>query len=145
MGYFTTANVNEWMPAADVVGSGTTPNTTTVDGWCLLVSSQIDVAREAAGFATPSIDANEVNLYKLRGSRETAYQVKAARGAATGEKISPLYLGWHREFEEMLSKQAAGTLTAASSEDVPWSFTRDADPTDMSDDRNPIFIRDYEP
>lgn len=145
MAYFTTSNINEWFPAADVVGSGTTPNTATVDGWCPLISSQIDVARAKAGLSTPSTNANEINVYKLRGAREGCYQVKAARGAATGEKISPLYLGWHKEFEEMLVQQAKGILTAVADEDLPDSYTRDADPSDPTDDRNPIFIRDYEP
>jgi hypothetical protein len=141
--YFTTSDINGWMPASDAVVSG---EQTKVDAWCLLICSAIDVARRKAGLTAPSTDADEINLYKLRGSREGAYQVKASRGAATGDKISPLYLGWHKEFEDMVLQQSQGKLVIPTGQTgEPWSWTRDADPSDMSDDRNPLFIRDYTP
>ena len=146
MPYCALADVQGWLSALTTIGAGTSPSDTVVTGWISDFSGKLDAALERGNAVLP-LSAGELLDLKLLVARKVAYEVQAAKANAEDTKLPALYLGWNKEWEDALLAIVEGkyAVETVESGDNPDSFTRDADPCDPTDSRNPIFVRDYEP
>lgn len=153
--YCTLADVQAWMPGNKQISNtvpvgppaGTHPNATQVTGWCNDVSSEVNVFLERF-VALPITNVDQLAFLKLRCARELAYQCMAVDARREQKGIPALYIQWHEDWKALLEALDGGTsvlISSATGKDVPWSATRDADPEDASDTRNPVFRKMEDP
>lgn len=145
--YCTIDEVRSILPGGTAIDDQTGfPTKETVLSILAGVTGRINVAFKKGGISLPLADTDAIADTNLREKQEVAYQVKVIQGAISGDKVEPLFKEWHEEFEAwLISIAETGYAGLTSSSDTPWSHTRDADETDPSDDRNPTFVKDYDP
>jgi len=145
--YFDIDDVRGCLPGGTSIDDQTGyPTKAIVEEEILGCEGRINVAFKQGGASLPITDPDVLADIKIYGKREVAYQVAVIRQAIADEKTVPEFRKWHDEFEAWRKEVALGKYAGlASSEDVPWSHTRDADTSDPSDDRNPVFVKDYVP
>jgi len=146
-GYCDIDDVRQWMPGGQSIDQQTgNPTAPTVIEWIDQVANQVNAAFKEGGASVPPGDVDVLGDLKLKCARELAYQVMTVRGAIGDDDTVPLFREWHEDFKKLLELIAAGEYGATTGDtDVPWSHTRDADTADPSDDRNPVFTKDYVP
>lgn len=140
MAYGTLTGVRGWLPKGQALDDSTQnpPSAAAVTIWLAQLSSLLDVVFGA------TTDPDQVAVRKFMSEREATYQVMAVRASSKSEKAEPLYLTWHEEWLALFPEGAISASWTAGS-DLPDSFTRDANPEDSADSRNPVFTKDYVP
>lgn len=120
------------------------PNSAHVATEVSAATAQVNVVFKSAGIPLPVADPDVLTMLAALCDREATYQVAVIRSAVKDSAKTAEYLKWHDEFLTFLKEvKKNGVAGLTSSLEVPWSFTRDADVTDPSDPRNPIFQREY--
>ncbi len=113
--YCTLDEVRGWLPSKHKIDDKSDPpRDDTVEDWITKFSGEIDSNFTLAGVAVPVTDDNLLKKLNIRLARELAYQVMAVRAAAKSEQVEPLYFGWHKEYEAMLTDIKDGELSPAT-------------------------------
>lgn len=148
MPYCSLADVQAWKPDTPLSGTSR-PTDTTVTGWISDYTGKMNAAMVRGGVVLANLTADELLELKLLNAHIVCYEIAAALSNAEDKDMPALYLTWKEEFDAFIEKAETGLLVvgAATVDDtsLPDSFTRDADELDMTDSRNPIFTREYEP
>jgi hypothetical protein len=150
-GYCTVEDVRGRLPVGAITGS---PAVALIQEKIDGRSARVNVALTAGSTPLPipgtATDALAALLDLVANA--AAFDWHASQATVYDPRFKPVWMKWDEAFEAELAIMRAGgwnnavdPVVASSGTDEPWSFTRDADPTDPTDDRNPTYTKSYEP
>lgn len=145
--YTTVDAVKRVMPGGTELSEVSDPSLADAAIFITGASAEIDIALGTGGLSVPVLDETFRAYLDIKSAREVAWQIMAARNVLiASDKDAPEWTKWHDEFKAMLGAFEKGSIPGdLTSEESPDSYTRDADETDPTDDRNPVVTKSYVP